>query len=76
MNSNMRRMHADYYDTPQKGSPEKSVWEHIIKADHVKHAAFASFDVNSASSFWPRPVLDKCSAPLLHPCCDLKEPLR
>ena len=49
MNSNMKRMSGKYYDSPDKGSPEKSVWEQIIKADHVKHAAFASFDVNSAS---------------------------
>ena len=48
MNSNMKRMSGKYYDSPDKGSTEKSVWEHIIKADHVKHAAFASFDVNSA----------------------------
>ena len=49
MNSNMKRLSRNYYDDP-RSSPggNKSVWEHILKADHVKQAAFESIDVNSA----------------------------
>jgi hypothetical protein len=39
---------SSFYDAPSKGSPAKSVWEQILKADAVKHAAFDEFDVNSA----------------------------
>lgn len=48
MNSNMRRLSADYYDAPKSGSADKSVWEHIVKADTIRHAAFDHFDTNSA----------------------------
>jgi hypothetical protein len=53
MNSNMRHISADYYDTPRSGQKGKTVWEHIIKAETIRHAAFDHFDTNSVllSSF-------------------------
>jgi hypothetical protein len=46
MNSNMKRLPKDYYDSPH--SDGKTVWEHIVKADTIRHAAFDHFDENSA----------------------------
>ena len=48
MNSNMKHPGGSFYDKPSKDTAGKTVWEHILKADTVKSAAFHVFDVNSA----------------------------
>jgi hypothetical protein len=50
MNSNMRHMSADYYDSPPSGEKKKTVWDHIVKAETIRHAAFDHFDTNSELS--------------------------
>ena len=57
MNSNMKRLPRDYYDAPQKDN--KTVWEHIVKADNIRSAAFEHFDMNSAL---PLPLLHAARA--------------
>eukprot|EP01025_Chloroclados_australasicus_P024966 TRINITY_DN25004_c0_g1_i1.p1 TRINITY_DN25004_c0_g1~~TRINITY_DN25004_c0_g1_i1.p1 ORF type:complete len:212 (-),score=10.62 TRINITY_DN25004_c0_g1_i1:214-849(-) len=46
MNSNMKHISRDFYDSPDPKQESSTVWEQIIKADTIRRVSFHHFDKN------------------------------